>query len=78
MKARKFWTGVIQTPREHKYQPRLLYLAKFSITIGGETKIFYEKHKYTQYYSINTDLQRIIDTKHQHKEGNYTLEKARK
>jgi hypothetical protein len=28
--------------------------------------------------SINPALQRIIDGKHQHKEGNYTLEKARK
>jgi hypothetical protein len=38
MKARRSWTDVIQTLREHKYQPRLLYPAKLSITIDVETK----------------------------------------
>ena len=33
MKARRSWIGVIQTLREHKCQPRLLYPAKLSITI---------------------------------------------
>ena len=37
VKARRSWTDVIQTLREHKCQPRLLYLAKLSITIDGET-----------------------------------------
>jgi zona occludens toxin (predicted ATPase) len=32
MKARRSWAHVIQTLREHKYQPRLLYPAKLSIT----------------------------------------------
>jgi hypothetical protein len=32
MKAKRSWTDVIQTLREHKYQPRLLYPAKLSIT----------------------------------------------
>jgi hypothetical protein len=41
-------------------------------------KIFHDKTKFTQYLSINTALQRIIDGKYQHKEGNYTLEKAQK
>jgi hypothetical protein len=78
MKARIFWTDVIQTLREHKCQPRLVYPAKLSITIDGENKIFHDKTKFTQYLSTNPALQRIIDGKHQHKEGNYTLEKARK
>jgi hypothetical protein len=69
---------VIQTLREHKCQPRVLYPAKLSITIDKETKIFHDKNKFTLYLSINPALQRIIDGKHQHKEGNYTLEKARK
>jgi hypothetical protein len=56
----------------------LLYLAKFSISIDGETKIFYDKTKFKQYLSTNPALQRIIEGKHQHKEGNYTSEKARK
>jgi hypothetical protein len=78
MKARRSWADVIQKLREHKCQPRLLYLAKRSTTIDGETKIFHDKIKFSQYLSINPALQRIIDGKHQHKEGNCTLEKARK
>ena len=78
MKARRSWADVIQTLREHKSQPRLLYPAKLSITIDEETKIFHDKNKFTQYLSTNPALQRIIDGKGQHKEGNYTLEKARK
>ena len=40
MKARRAWTDVIQALREHKCQPRLLYPAKLSITLDGETKVF--------------------------------------
>jgi hypothetical protein len=78
MKARRSWAGVIQTLREHKCQPRLLYPAKLSITIDRQNKIFHDKIKFTQYLSINPALQGIIDGKHRHKEGNYTLERARK
>jgi hypothetical protein len=66
MKARRAWTDVIQTLREHKCQPRLLYLAKLSITIDGENKVFHDKTKFTQYLSMNPALQRIIKGKHQH------------
>jgi hypothetical protein len=78
MTARRSWTDVIQTLREHKCQSRLLYPAKLSITIDGETKILYEKSKYTQYLFTSLAIQRIIDEKHKHKEGNYSLVKARK
>jgi hypothetical protein len=78
MKVRRFWTDVIQTLREHKCQPRLQYLTNLSITIDGETKVFHDKTKFTQYLSTNPALQRIITGKHQHKDRNYTLEKARK
>jgi hypothetical protein len=78
MKARRSLADVIQILREHKCQPRPLYQEKFSITIDGEKKIFHDKTKFTQYLSTNPALQRIIDRKHQNKEGNYTLEKARK
>jgi hypothetical protein len=40
MKARRAWSEVMQTPREHKCQPRILYPAKLSFNIDGETKIF--------------------------------------
>jgi hypothetical protein len=76
MKARRFWANVIQSLREHKCQPRLLYPAKLSITIDGETRIFHDKTKFTQYLSTNPTLERITDGKH--KKGNYTPEKARK
>jgi hypothetical protein len=78
MKARRSWADVPQTQREHKCQSRLLYPTKLSITIGGESKISHDKTKFTQYLSTNSILQRIIDGKHQHKDGNYTLRKARK
>jgi hypothetical protein len=78
MKARKSWTYVMQTQREHKCKPRLLYPAKLPITIYGETKIFHDKTKSTQYLSMNPALQRKIQGKHQHKDRNYTVEKARK
>jgi hypothetical protein len=78
MKARRSLANVIHTLREHKCQPWLLLSAKLSITIDGETKIFHDKNKFTQYLSTNTALQRIIHGKPQHNEGNYTLEKAKK
>jgi hypothetical protein len=76
MKTRRSWTYVIQTLREHKCQSRLLYPAKLSITIDGETKVFHDKTKFTQYLSMNPALQRIIKGKHQHKDGKYALEIA--
>jgi hypothetical protein len=71
MKDSRSWADVIQTLREHKCQPRLLYTAKFSITIDGVTKVFQEKYKFIQYLSTNPALQKIIKGKLQHKEGNY-------
>jgi hypothetical protein len=59
MKAKRSWTDTI---RENKCQPRL------SITIDRENRIFHDKTKFTQYLSINSALQRIIDGKLQHKE----------
>ena len=77
MKARRYWTHVLQKLREYKCQPRLLYPAKLSISTDGETKIFHDKTKFTQHLSTNPALQRIIGGKYQNKEeGNYTLEKA--
>ena len=78
MKARRYWTDVMQTLREYKCQPRLLYPEKLSITTDGENKVFHNKNKFTQHLSMYLALQRIIMGKHQHKDENYTLEKARK
>jgi hypothetical protein len=52
--------------REHKCQPRLLDPGKLSITIDGETKIFHDKNRVTQYLSRNPSLQRIIHRNLQH------------
>jgi hypothetical protein len=60
----------MQTLREHKCQPRLLYPAKLSIIIDGETKVFHDKPKFTKYHSTNSAPQRIIKGKHQHKDRN--------
>ena len=50
----------------------LLYPAKFSIIIHGETKIFYAKTKFKHYFSTNPVLQRILERRLQHMEDNYT------
>jgi hypothetical protein len=63
MKARRAWTDVIQTLREHKCQHRLLYSAKLSITLDGETKVFHYRTKFTHYLATNPALQRIITGK---------------
>jgi hypothetical protein len=63
MKARRTWRDVIWTLREHKFQPRLLYSAKLSITIDGETKVFHDKTNFTHYLSTNPAPQRIITEK---------------
>jgi hypothetical protein len=56
---------------------RLLYTAKLSIHIFGETKIFQGKTKFKKYLSTNPDLLRILEGKLQHKEGTCTKESTR-
>ena len=51
---------------------------ELSITIDGETKVFHDKTKFTQYLSTNPALQRIITEKKQYKDGNHALEQPRK
>jgi hypothetical protein len=68
MKTSRSWEDVVQMLREHKYQSKLLYPAKLSITIDGETKIFHDRTIFTQYLSTHSALQRVIDGKLQPKE----------
>jgi hypothetical protein len=63
MKARRSWIDDIQKLREHKCHPMILYPAKLSITIDGETTVLYDKTKFTQYLCTNLALQRIITEK---------------
>jgi hypothetical protein len=46
LKVKGSWTHVNQTLREHKCHPRILYPAKLSIIIDGETKICHDKTKF--------------------------------
>jgi hypothetical protein len=69
MKSRSSWTDVIQTLREQKCHLRLLYPAELSIIIDGETKVFHDKTKFTQYLSMNPALQRIIKGKEKSTKG---------
>lgn len=39
LKAKKIWTDVLQTLRENRWQPRLVYLTKLLITIDGKDEI---------------------------------------
>ena len=77
MKARRTWADVVQTLKEYKCKLRLQYPANLSITIDGESKVLHDKNKFIQYLSINPAIPRKMNGKHQQKEGNYTLEKAR-
>jgi hypothetical protein len=72
MKATRSWTDVIQTLREQKCKPRLLYPAKLSIAIDGETKVFQDKTKFTHYLPTKPAFQRIIIDKKTNKQTNNT------
>jgi hypothetical protein len=43
IKSRRSWADVIQTPKEQKCQPRLLYPTKLTIIIETDTKVFQDK-----------------------------------
>ena len=70
MKARRSWIEVLQKLRNHGCKPRLLYPAKLSFTINGESKIFQDKNKFKQYVATNPALQRVLEEKSQPTESN--------
>jgi hypothetical protein len=43
-------------PKRTNARAGLLYTAKLSITIDGETKVFHDKTKFAKYLSTNTPL----------------------
>ena len=43
LKGRGSWTNILHTIRDNRCQPRLLYWAKLTITIDGESKVFHDQ-----------------------------------
>ena len=58
MKVRRSWSSVMQTLRDHRCQPRLLYPAKLSITIDDQNKIFHDRTRFIQYLATNPTLRK--------------------
>ena len=71
IKARRSWSSVMQTLREHRCHPRLLNSAKLSITIEGQHKIIQNKTRFNQYLVTNPDLHKILEGKFQPKDFGY-------
>ena len=63
MRARRSRSRVIQTLRDYRCQPRLLYPAKLSITIEGQNKVFQDKTRFHQYLVTNPALHKILKGK---------------
>ncbi|KAL6090872.1 hypothetical protein STEG23_021833 [Scotinomys teguina] len=74
LQARRSWSDIIQTLRDHRYQPRIIYPAKLSITIDGVNKTFQDKTRFEQYRSTNPALQKALEGRFQPKETRYTHE----
>lgn len=60
LKSRKAWRDVVQTVRNQRFQPRLLYQSELSITKDGENKISHDKVKFVPHLSKNPDIQKVI------------------
>ncbi|KAL6039065.1 hypothetical protein STEG23_008290 [Scotinomys teguina] len=74
LQARRSWSDIIQTLRDHRCQPRIIYPAKLSITIDGVNKTFQDKTRFEQYLSTNPALQKALEGRFQPKETRYTHE----
>lgn len=51
LKVGRTWMDVQQNLRDHRWQPRLLYPVKLSVTPDGERKTFYDRKKLKQFLS---------------------------
>ena len=71
MKARKSWSSIMQKLRDHRGQPRLLYPAKFSITIDRQNKIFHNRTRFNQCLATNPALHKVLEEKRWPKEVSY-------
>jgi hypothetical protein len=58
--TRRSWKDIIQALKESNSQPRLVYPAKLSFLIEGETKTFHEKENLKEFATTKTELQKIL------------------
>ena len=62
LKARRSWTDILWTLRDHRCQSRLLD-SKLSIIIDEERKAFHDKIKFNQCLPTNLALQKALEGK---------------
>ena len=55
--ARREWKDIFKILKGKNLQPRLLYLARISFTIGGEIKSFTDKQKLREFSTTKSALQ---------------------
>ncbi|MCF0239856.1 MAG: hypothetical protein HUJ62_05380 [Streptococcus gallolyticus] len=59
IKSRSGWTAVFPVLQENNFQPRLMYPAKLSFKINGESRYFRSKEQLKQFITTKPTLQRI-------------------
>ena len=58
--ARKSWQGIFRALSEKNMQPRILYPARLSFRIDGETRTFQYEQKLKEYVTTKPALQEIL------------------
>ena len=58
--ARKDWQGIFRALTEKNMQPRILYPARLSFRIDGETRTFQNEQKLKEYVTTKPALQEIL------------------
>ena len=58
--ARKGWQGIFRALTEKNMQPRILYPARLSFRIDGETKTLQDRRKLKEYATTKPALQEIL------------------
>ena len=60
IKSRRAWSEIFQALKENNLQPRMMYPAKLSLKINGETRYFHDKEELGEFVTTNPTLQRIL------------------
>ena len=60
LQARREWQDIFKILKGKNLQPRLLYLARISFTIGGEIKSFSDKQKLREFSTTKPALQQML------------------